>query len=382
MAKCDSQCWQQWPKLQVPCSPQLCRIQKVHDRPSPTICSNLRLYSTGISPLAALAFHSHLLSMTHMSCILVVTVDVTSHKHSHQDGWHQDVDRIWFGHVQTKHFFLPSTAADDVIPRGSGSAGFSCPLSDYLSRPTAHTGSNLKLSNMGTSLFVFGWHLLSMMHMSCILLMISRCHRPSKFVKVVWSPSLGFVFTHHPLLQHACLFFLLFCICRRWIGQHTHWHPNGWQDMTKFGHVQTKHCFLPSKPLNCGRWCHAKWQWFCGIQLSTIRLSAKTARTGNNLRLSNIGTSPSAFRWHFLSMMHMSCILLMISCCSLTLQKCQSRLVSSLGFVFTHQPLLQHACLLFLLFASADSALDKAHTHTHSHEKWLTRYDKVWPRAN
>ena len=208
MAKCDLQCWQQWPKLQVPCSPQLCRIQKVHDRPSPTICNNLRLYSTGISPLAALAFHSHLLSMTHMSCILVVTVDVTSHKHSHQDGWHQDVDRIWFGHVQTKHFFLPSTAADDVIPRGSGSAGFSCPLSDYLSRPTAHTGSNLKLSNMGTSPFAFLWHLLGMMHMSCILLMISCCSPTLQICQsgLVSIPGLclpSFCF------KYACLTFLL-----------------------------------------------------------------------------------------------------------------------------------------------------------------------------
>ena len=74
---------------------QLWRIPKVHDLPSRTICSNLRLYSRGISPLAALAFHSHLLSMTHMSCILVVIVDLTSHKYSDQDGWHQDVDRIW-----------------------------------------------------------------------------------------------------------------------------------------------------------------------------------------------------------------------------------------------------------------------------------------------
>ena len=63
----------------------------MHDQASPTICNNLRPYSTGISHFS---FHSHLLSMTHMPCILVMLVDLTSHKHSHQDGGHQDVDRI------------------------------------------------------------------------------------------------------------------------------------------------------------------------------------------------------------------------------------------------------------------------------------------------
>ena len=117
-------------------------------------------------------------------------------------------DMTQFGHVQTKHFFLPSTAADDVIPRGSGSAGFSCPLSDYLSRPTAHTGSNLKLSNMGTSPFAFLWHLLSMMHMSCIRFMISRCSQTLQKCQsdLVSIPGLclpSFCF------EYACLIFLL-----------------------------------------------------------------------------------------------------------------------------------------------------------------------------
>ena len=356
MAKCDSPCWQQWPKLQVPCSPymcrfaawqQLCRIRKVHDQPSPTICNNLRLYSTSISPLAA---HSHLLSMTHMSCILVMIVDLTSHKHSHQDGWHQNVDRILtkFDHVQTKHFLLPSIVVDDVIASGSGSAGFSCPLSDYQSRPTARTGNNLRLSNMGTSPSAFRWHLLSMMHMSCILLMISCCSLTLQKCQSDLVSIPGLCLPSSTTASTSLLAFSAFRICRRCIGQHTHWHPNGWQDMTKFGkfgHVQTKHCFFPSKPLNCDRWCHSKWQWFCGIQLSTIRLSAKTARTGSNLKLSNMGTSPFTFRWHLLSMMHMSCILLMISCYWPTLQKRQSGLVSVPRF-WLQSSTTASACLL------------------------------------
>ena len=183
---------------------------------------------------------------------------------------------------------------------------------------------------------------------------------------------------HSSSTASTCLLaFSAFCICRLWIGQHTHWHPNGWQDMTKFGHVQTKHCFLPSKPLNCGRWCHSKWQWFCGIQLSTIRLSAKTARTGNNLRLSNIGTSPSAFRWHLLSMMHMSCILLMISCCSLTLQKCQSRLVSIPGLCL-HSSTTASTCLLaFSAFCICRQCIGQG-THTHTHTFTRKVVDKIW----
>ena len=44
-------------------------------------------------------------------------------------------------------------------------------------------------------------------HVSCWWSRVA--HRPSKFVKVVSSPSLGFVFNHQPLLQHGCLLFLL-----------------------------------------------------------------------------------------------------------------------------------------------------------------------------
>ena len=117
-----------------------------------------------------------------------------------------------------------------------------------------------------------------------------------------------------------------------------------------------KTLLLAAKPLNGGRWCHSKWQWLCGIQLSTIRLSAKTAPTGS--KLSNIGTSPLAFHWHLLGMMHMSCILLMISCYSSTLQIVKVVSSPSLGFVFNHQPQLQHACLIFLLLASADGGFD------------------------
>ena len=36
-------------------------------------------------------------------------------------------------------FYKHGGSADDVIQSGSRSVGFGCPLSDYQSRPTAHT---------------------------------------------------------------------------------------------------------------------------------------------------------------------------------------------------------------------------------------------------
>ena len=252
-------------------------------QPSPTIC-NLRLYSTGISPLAALAFRSHLLSTTHMSCPgRDCGFDITQ---AFTPRWltprcWQDITK--FGHVQSKDSFL----AWKSLRYGRWCHSkwqwlYGIQLSTIYhtkqSCPTAHTVSNLKLSNMGTSPFAFLWHLLGMMHMSCILLMISCC---SPTLQICQS---GLVSIPGLCLQSATtastwlLPFSASSTCRRWIRQHahTHSHQNGWQDMTKFGHVQTKHCFLPSKPLSCGRWCHSKWQWLYGIQLSTIRLSVKT----------------------------------------------------------------------------------------------------------
>ena len=85
--------------------------------------------------------------------------------------------------------------------------------------------------------------------------------------------------------------------------------------MTKFGHLQTRHCFLPSKTPQLWQMMSLQ-QLLCGIQLSHYQTISQRARTGNNLKLSNMGNSPWAFRWHLLSMMHMSCTLLMISCCS------------------------------------------------------------------
>ena len=252
----------------------------------------------------------------------------------------QDIDKVWS--CANKTFPLTLNCGRWCH------AGFSCPLSDYQSRPTARTGNNLRLSNMGTSPSAFRWHLLSMMHMSCILLMISCCSLTLQKCQSDLVSIPGLCLPSSTTASTSLLAFSAFRICRRCIGQHTHWHPNGWQDMTqfrKFGHVQTKHCFFPSKPLNCDRWCHSKWQWFCGIQLSTIRLSAKTARTGSNLKLSNMGTSPFTFRWHLLSMMHMSCILLMISCYWPTLQKLQSGLVSVPRF-WLQSSTTASACLL------------------------------------
>ena len=227
------------------------------------------------------------------------------------DGW-QDMTK--FGHLQTRHWFLPSKTLNCgrwCHCKGQLLSGIQ--LSTIrLSVKRARTGNNLKLSNMGASPWAFRWHLLSMMHMSCTLLMISWCSpdsAPQKMSKGShlrpWSlssiinrcfnmPGWFFWFSH---LQMVDKIWQSLAICKL--------------DTASY----------PQKPLNCGRWCHSKWQCLCGIQLSTIRLSAKTASTGNNLKLSNMGTSPWAFRWHLLSMMHMSCTLLMISCCSPDPQK-------------------------------------------------------------
>ena len=182
-------------------------------------------------------------------------------------GW-QDMTKV--GHVQTKHFLLPSIVVDDVIPSGSGSVGFSCPPSDYQSRPTAHTGNNLRLSNMGTSPSAFRWHLLSMMHVPCILLMIPCCSPTLQECQSGLVSVPGLCLQSSTTASICLLDFSASRIFRRWIRHHTHSHQNGWQDTTKFGHVQTKHCYLPSKPFNCGRWCYSKWQWFCGSHYKTI----------------------------------------------------------------------------------------------------------------
>ena len=68
---------------------------------------------------------------------------------------------------------------------------------------------------------------------------------------------------NHCFNMPACFFCFLHLQTVHWT-RHTHTHihtKSGWQDMTKFGHVQTKHLLLPSKPLNCGR-CHSKWRGF------------------------------------------------------------------------------------------------------------------------
>ena len=346
--------------------------------------NNLRLSNMGTSPSA---FRWHLLSMMHASCVLLMisccsptlqecqsglvsvpglclqsstTASIclldfsVSSIFRRQNGW-QDMTK--FGHVQTKHCFLPSKPIN--CGRYHSKWQWFCwiQLSTVrLSATTAHTGNNLRLSNMGTSPSAFRWHLLSMMHVSCILLMIS-CYSPT-----LQECQSGLVSVPGLCLQSsttASICLLDFSASR--ISR----QQNGWQDMAKFGRVQTKHCFLPSKPINCGRWCHSKWQWFCGFQLSTIRLSATTARTSNNLRLSNMGTSPSAFRWYLLSKMHMSCILLMISCCSPTLQEYQSGLLSVPGLCLQSSTT---ASICLLDFSASHIFRRWIRHHTHSHQ--------------
>ena len=221
MAKCDLPCWQQWPKLQVPCSPQLCRIQKVHDRPSPTICNNLRLYSTGISPLAALAFHSHLLSMTHMSCILVVTVDVTSHNHSHQDGWHQDVDRIWHSLAMCK----PNTSSYPQLRQMMSFQGAVALRDSVVHYQTICQDQQLILvATWSCPTWVLHPSPFSDIFWAWCTCHVSGswshvAHRPSKNVKVISSPSLGFVF-HHSVSNMRAWFF---CFSHLQVVDSTFW---------------------------------------------------------------------------------------------------------------------------------------------------------------
>ena len=137
-------------------------------------------------------------------------------------------------------------------------------------------------------------------HVSCWWSHVA--HRPSKNVKVVSSPSLGFVFNHQPLLQYACLMF------RPLVSSTGKMVDRIWQSLamcklntaTYPQHLPTvADDVIPSGSGSVG---------------FTIRLSAKTAGTSNNSRL-----------------LRMSCILLMISCCSPTLPECQSGLVSVPG---------------------------------------------------
>ena len=215
-----------------------------------------------------------------------------------------DVDRIWQSLVRCKHYISSYTQSGRWCHcKGQLLCGIQ--LSTIrLSVKRARTGNNLKLSNMGNSPWAFGWHLLSMMHMSCTLLMISCCSPdPQKMSK--WShlrpwalssiinrcfntPGWFFWFSH---LQMVDKIWQSLAICKLGTASYPQKNPQLWQMMS----LQ---------------------QLLCGIQLSTIRLSVKRARTGNNLKLSNMGNSPWAFGWHLLSMMHMSCTLLMISCCS------------------------------------------------------------------
>ena len=273
------------------------------------------------------------------------------------------VDKIWQSLAMCKLNTASypqnlSTVADDIIPSGSGSVGFNCPQSDYQPQQL------ILVTTWGCPTWVlrpqpfvdifWAW---CTCHVSCWWSHVT--HRPSKNVKVVSSPSLGFVFNPQPLLQYACLIF------RPLASPDSKMVDRIWQSLAVCKLNTASYPQNLSTATVADRNCHSKWQWFCGFQLSTIRLSATTARTSNNLRLSNMGTSPSAFRWHLLSKMHMSCILLMISCCSPTLQEYQSGLLSVPGLCLQSSTT---ASICLLDFSASHIFRRWIRHHTHSHQ--------------
>ena len=84
------------------------------------------------------------------------TVGWTTHTPSHQmvdTKMLTGYDKVWPYANET--LLLTLNCGRRCHCKGSGSAGFSCPLSDYQSRPTARTGNNWRLYSMGTSPFSF-----------------------------------------------------------------------------------------------------------------------------------------------------------------------------------------------------------------------------------
>ena len=134
-------------------------------------------------------------------------------------------------------------------------------------------------------------------HVSCWWSHVA--HRPSKNVKVVSSPSLGFVFNHQSLLQYACLIFRPLVSSDDGFDT-THIHTK----MVDRIRQSLAMCKLNTAtyPQNLSTVADDVILSGSGSVVFTIRLSAKKARTStsNNLRLPNMGTSPSAFRWHLL----------------------------------------------------------------------------------
>ena len=153
---------------------------------------------------------------------------------------------------------------------------------------------------MGTSLSAFRWHLLSMMQVTCILLMIPCCSPTLQECQSGLVSVPGLCLQSSTTASICLLDFSASRIFRRWIRHTTHIHTKMadriWQSLAM--------CKLNTAtyPQNLSTVADDVFLSVSGSVVFTTRLSAKTVRTStsNNLRLSNMGTSPSAFRWHLL----------------------------------------------------------------------------------
>ena len=133
--------------------------------------------------------------------------------------------------------------------------------------------------------------------------------------------------------------------------------------MTKFGHVHTKHFFLPSIVLDD-----------VIARAVALRDSVVHYQTIGQDQQPHWLTTGGCTAWYFTLLLSltssehdMSCILMMISCCSLTLRMCQSRLVSVPGLCLQSSTTAS-TCLLNLFASRICRQWVGQHTHTHSHQ--------------
>ena len=269
------------------------------------------------------------------------------------------VDKIWQSLAMCKlntasYPQNQSTVADDVIPSGSGSVGFNCPQSDYQPQQL------ILVTTWGCPTWVlrpqpfvdifWAW---CTCHVSCWWSHVT--HRPSKNVKVVSSPSLGFVFNHQPLLQYACLIF------RPLASPDSKMVDRIWQSLAE--------CKLntASYPQN----------------LSTVAddvIPSGSGSVGFSCPLSDyqpqqlvlvttwgcptwvLHPQPFADIFWAWCTCHVSCWWSHVAHRPSKNVKVVSS--PSLGFVFNHQPLLQYACLIFRPLVSSDDGFDTTHIHT------------------
>ena len=139
--------------------------------------------------------------------------------------------------------------------------------------------------------------------------------------------------------------------------------------MTKFGHVHTKHFFLPSIVLDD-----------VIARAVALRDSVVHYQTISQDQQPHWLTTGGCTAWYFTLLLSLTSsehdahvmypaddLMLLTDPPNVSKLSC----LRPLGFVFNHQLLLQHASSIFLLLASADSGLDNTHTHTFT-PKWLT----------